>query len=174
VTTVFTQRPELHVSMVHGLASLQSAVWVQDWQPAIGTFEHPVVVEQLSVVQALLSLQLRAVPALHTPLRQVSLPLQTLPSPHGVPLRTGVARHPNAGSQLSFVHGLLSLQTSVVPAVQTAFWHVSAPLQTLPSLHAVPLVTPVFVHPVAGVQASVVQALLSLQLRAVPAVQTPP
>jgi len=47
---------------------------------------QPVVGTQLSVVQALLSLQLSAVPGAHAPLWQVSAPLQRFPSLHDVPL----------------------------------------------------------------------------------------
>ena len=47
------------------------------------------------------------------------------------------------------------------------------PLQRLPSLHAVPLATATFWHPVDGVQLSVVQGLPSLQLGVEPAAQAP-
>jgi hypothetical protein len=66
------------------------------------------------------------------------------------------------------------LQFGAVPVVQVPLWHVSAPLHALPSLQEVPLATLVAVHPVAGTQASVVQALPSLQVSGVPAVQVPP
>ena len=81
-------------------------------------FTQPVVVLQLSLVHTLLSLQLRALPAVQVPFWQVSLPLQTLPSPHEVPLRTGLCVQPKTGSQASVVQGLLSLQLSVVPGLQ--------------------------------------------------------
>jgi hypothetical protein len=71
------------------------------------------------------------------------------------------------------VQTLESLQLGAVPAVQVPLWQVSAPLQVLPSLHAVPLVTLVLAQPVVALQVSVVQTLESLQLRAVPAVQVP-
>jgi hypothetical protein len=44
-------------------------------------------------------------------------------------------------SQVSVVHGSLSLQLSGVPVAHVPFWHVSWPLQTLPSLHDVPFET---------------------------------
>jgi len=71
------------------------------------------------------------------------------------------------------VHALLSPQLSGVPAVQVPLWQVSVPLQALVSAHVVPFSTGVFTQPDAGLQLSVVQMLLSLQLRAVPAVQMP-
>jgi hypothetical protein len=48
------------------------------------------------------------------------------------------------------------------------------PLQRFPSLQPVPFVTGVFSQPVAGLQLSAVQTLLSSQFRAVPAVHVPP
>jgi hypothetical protein len=101
------------------------------------------------------------------------LPLQTLPSTHGEPLASGVLVQPLAGLQASVVHALLSLQLSGVPDVQVPLWHTSLPLQTLPSLHAVPFNTGVCEQPVAGSQLSVVQTFESLQLRALPAVHVP-
>jgi hypothetical protein len=129
---------------------------------------------QASVVQALESLQLRGVPAVQTPARQVSAPLQTVLSAHVVPLETAVWTQPVAGLQVSVVHTLLSLQFGGVPAVQVPLWQVSAPLQALLSVHEVPLATLVLAQPVVALQESLVQTLLSLQLSAVPAVQVPP
>ena len=71
---------------VHGLPSLHSLALVQDAQPAIGVVVQPLVGLQESVVQLLPSLQTSAVPALQLPDWHVSAPLQTLPSPHAVPL----------------------------------------------------------------------------------------
>ena len=71
------------------------------------------------------------------------------------------------------MHTFESLQLSDVPAVHVPPWQVSAPLQTLPSRHDVPLRTAVLVQPVVALQVSVVHTLLSLQLSAVPAVQVP-
>jgi hypothetical protein len=167
---------------------------------------HPVAGLQLSVVHTLPSLQTSGVPAAHTPAWQVSAPLQTLASAHAVPLATGVVVHPVAGLQPSVVHTLPSLQTMGVPAVHAPAWHVSAPLQLLPSLHDVPFETTALLHapaeqvsvvhgfeslqsalmlhelqdgmgacwqPLTVLQESVVQALPSLQLSAVPAAQLP-
>jgi hypothetical protein len=100
--------------------------------------------------------------------------LQTLLSRHGVPFSTAVVAHPVDGLQLSVVQTLPSLQTSGVPDAQVPPWQVSAPLQTFPSAQAVPFATAVAVHPVAGLQPSVVHTFPSLQTSGVPAVQVPP
>jgi hypothetical protein len=47
--------------------------------------------------------------------------------------------------------------------VQTPLWQLSPTVQALPSLHVPPL-KGVWTHPVAGLQVSVVQTLLSSQL----------
>jgi hypothetical protein len=126
-----------------------------------------------SVVHASLSLQLRGVPAVQVPLWQVSPPLQTLPSEHEVPFVTFVFTQPVDGLHESVVQTFESLQLSGVPLVQVPLWQVSAPLQTLPSLHDAPLTTGVCTQPVLGLHVSMVQTLESLQLSGVPAVQVP-
>jgi len=136
-------------------------------------FEHPTTGSHESVVQTFESLQLRDVPEAQTPVWQVSEPLQTLPSGHGVPLTTGLLLQPKTGSQESVVQTLESLQLRAVPVEQTPAWQVSFPLQTLPSPHDVPFKTGVFEHPATGSQESVVQTLASLQSSAVPDVQLP-
>jgi hypothetical protein len=107
----------------------------------MGVFVHPLTALQASVVQALPSLQLRGVPAVHTPSWQVSAPSHASPSEQEVPLATAVCWQPKVELQVSLVHTLLSLQLRAVPAVQVPFWQVSAPLQTLPSVHDVPFRT---------------------------------
>jgi hypothetical protein len=169
----FWQTPALQTLEVHELPSAQSLPLEQGRQPAIGWVLQPVLGLQVSVVQALPSLQVSAVPAVQVPAWQASLPLQRLPSSHGVPLATGAVWQPVAGLQLSVVQTLPSLQVRGVPAVQVAAWQVSAPLQRLLSLHGVPLVTGIVWQPVAGLQLSVVHTLPSLQVRGVPAVQVP-
>src|SRR5258705_10368437 len=62
---------------------------------------QPVAGSQASVVQVLLSLQLRAGPPVHVPLAQVSVVVQALPSPQATGLFVGT--QPVAGSQLSLV-----------------------------------------------------------------------
>jgi hypothetical protein len=135
--------------------------------------EQPVKALQLSVVQALLSLQLSGAPAVQVPAWQVSAPLHTVLSAHDVPLATGVLTHPEAGLQVSVVQTLESLQSGGAPFVQEPLWQVSAPSQASPSVQEVPLATFVCAQPVVGLQESVVQTLESLQLSAVPAVQVP-
>jgi hypothetical protein len=165
--------PAVHTSLVQGLPSAQSAFTTQESHPPIGVFWQPESGWHESVVQALASSQLSGVPAAHTPAWQVSAPLQTLPSTHGVPLSTGLLEHPKMGSQPSVVHTFESSQLRAVPAVHRPTWQVSVPLQTLPSLHGVPLTTGPFAQPVTGSQESIVQALPSLQLSGLPVVQVP-
>jgi hypothetical protein len=172
-TIGFEQTPAVHTSEVHGLPSAQLALIVQDWHPPMGVFVHPLTALQASVVQALPSLQLRGVPAAHTPLWHVSAPSHASPSEHEVPFATAALTQPVVVLQLSVVHTLLSLQLRLVPAVQVPFWQVSLPLQTFPSPHEVPFRTGLWVQPKTGSHVSVVHGLLSLQLRVVPAVQVP-
>jgi hypothetical protein len=138
-----------------------------------GVLAQPVSALQLSVVQTLLSLQLSGEPAVQVPAWQVSSPLQTVPSAHGLPLATGFVKHPMIGSQLSVVQTLPSLQPSTVPAVQAPLWQVSPPLQRLPSGQGVPLLTGDAVQPKAASQLSAVHALPSLQSSGEPAPHTP-
>jgi hypothetical protein len=172
-TAVFAHTPALHVSVVHGLPSLQSAATAHGWQPAIGEFTQPELVLHESVVHALPSSQLSAVPAVHVPLWHVSAPLQTFASAHDVPFATGVVVQPVDALQPSVVQGLPSLHVSGVPEVQRPLWQVSAPLQALPSEHEVPFVTLVLVQPVPGSQPFVVHGLPSSHVRGVPAVHVP-
>ena len=99
---------------------------------------QPVIGSQASIP---LPLQVGGVPGVQTPDWQVSSPLQTLLSTHGVPFATGVRWQPAFGSQVSVVHGLLSAQLTGVPGWQTPAWQTSTPLQRLPSLHDAPSVT---------------------------------
>src|SRR5437899_3146448 len=156
--------PAWHVSApLHTLPSLHEIPFATAacWQPCTGS--------HVSVVQGLLSLQLGSVPAVQRPGRHVSAPLHSFPSLHGVPFGTAGCWQPVTGSQMSVVHGFPSSQLRDDPAVQVPDRHVSAPLHTLPSLHEVPFASAVCRHPPSGSQVSVVQGLLSLQLRGVPA-----
>jgi hypothetical protein len=74
--------------------------------------------------------------------------------------------HPATGSQESVVQALPSLQLSGVPGVQSPFWQVSAPSQTVALAHEVPFVTAVLWQ-LPPVQESVVQGLPSSQVAAV-------
>ncbi len=84
--------------------------------------------------------------------------LQTPPQP-GMPLN---AHAPVLTSQLSAVHGLLSLQTLTAPPTHVPPLHWSPLVHGFASLHG--SVLGVWTHaPVAGLQVSSVQPLLSLQ-----------
>ena len=136
------------------------------------------------VVHSPPSLHERGAPAVQTPAWQVSAPLQRFPSGHGVASATAacwqpaleshvsavhglpssqakVNTQPVAGSQESPVHAFPSSQTSGVPGVHVPAWHVSVPLQKLPSGHGVPSARSVCWQPVAGVQVSRVHGLPS-------------
>lgn len=76
-TVVFWQTPPTQASPVHGFPSMQSALMLHDWQPAIGVWMQPVSELHVSVVHALPSSQESGVPAVQVPLWQVSFPLQT-------------------------------------------------------------------------------------------------
>jgi hypothetical protein len=84
-----------------------------------------------------------------------------------------VCVHPVAGLHPSVVQTLASLQLRGVPAVHVPLWHVSVPLQALPSAHAEPLGSGGFWQPVTGLQLFAVHGLPSLQVSGVPAVQVP-
>lgn len=90
---------------------------------------------------------------MHTPLWQLSLCVHALPSSHAVPSGSaGVEHMPVAGSHVPATwHESSGAHTTGAPAVQTPIWQVSAMVQPLPSLHAVPLDLAGFEHrPVAG------------------------
>ena len=84
-----------------------------------------------SSVQTLPSLQSTALPAWHLPAAQVSPLVQALPSSQ--PAVLALCRQPLAGSQLSSVQGLPSLQLCGLPPTQLPFAHMSATVHTLPS-----------------------------------------
>ena len=132
--------------------------------------QSPVIGSQESVVQGLLSLQVFGVPA-HTPLVQISLIVQGFPSSHAALLKTWV--QPVNGLQEAVVQTLLSSgQVTCVP-VQVPFEQLSFSVHALLSLQ-VPEFFGVCTHPVAGLQLSSVQALLSSQLSGVvPGLQVP-
>src|SRR3989454_1068824 len=159
------QTPDRHVSApLHTLPSLHEVPLTT------AGCRQPVTGSQVSVVHGFPSSQLRDDPAVQIPDRQVSAPLHTLPSLHEVPFASAVCRHPLTGSQVSVVHGLLSLQLWSYPPGHPPAWHFSPPLPASPSLHEVPFGSAVCWHPATGSQLSVVQGLLSLQLSPPPAV----
>jgi hypothetical protein len=79
-------------------------------------------------------------PCWQVPLLQVSA-VHLFPVSQGVPVSGVWTQLPVAGSQLSVVHSLLSLQSFSGPGVQTPAWQVSFSVHLLPSSHAVPLAT---------------------------------
>src|SRR2546426_4054148 len=120
----------------------------------IGVNTHPVAGLQVSVVHAVLSLQVMGVKTHPVAGLQVSvvhalLSLQVM----------GVKTHPVAGLQVSVVHALLSLQVMGVKTQPMAGSQVSV-VHALLSVQVMGVKT----HPVAGLQVSVVHALLSLQV----------
>jgi hypothetical protein len=121
----------------------------------------------VSVVHTLPSSQFGGGPPTHAPPEQASFVVQASPSLHGRVLF--VFTQPVAGSHVSVVHRLLSLQLTELP-VQTPFRHPSdvpgsplADVQASWSLHTAPLGTLVWVQPVAGVHESFVHTLPSSQ-----------
>jgi hypothetical protein len=138
-----------------------------------GAVAQPNTGSQVSVVHTLASLQLSARPATQKDPRQVSLPLHTLPSGHGVPPGTVTKAQPLAGLQPSVVQALPSLQTSGVPPLHVPLWQLSAPLQALPSRQGVPLARGAFAQPKTALQVSPVHGLPSPQASGVPAAQAP-
>ncbi len=174
-------------SVVHGLPSLQTLavpVHLPLWQASLRVqlspssqmlplargvkTQLPLVASQVSVVHALLSLQVAGEPA-QTPAVHLSLAVHDLPSSQVVPSVTLVnTQLPVVASQVSLVQPLLSVQTLAVPP-HLPLVQASLRVQARPSLQAVPLVTLVYTHaPVVVSQLSVVQALLSVQVLAVP------
>jgi glyoxylate utilization-related uncharacterized protein len=84
----------------------------------------------------------------------------------------GVKTQPIAGTQESVVHWLPSLHTGGGPPTHDPAEHVSFVVQALLSLQAATLFT--FSQPVAGLQESSVQTLVSTQLSGGPPTQAPP
>ena len=124
---------------------------------------------QLSSVQRLLSSQFLAVPAVHLPALQTSPSVQLSRSSQPGPDKPTVVQLPPA--QASVVQTLPSLQTFALPGRQTPSLQLSLSVQPSPSSQA-PVGLTTFLHtPVT--QASAVQAFLSSQLLAGPALHLP-
>jgi hypothetical protein len=162
-----TQTLAAHVSLVvQALPSLQLAV--------LAVKTHPIDGLQLSDVHGLLSLQVIRLPGEQTPApSQVSDPLQALPSEQVVPLVLfGLLHKPLAGSQVPAVwHWSDAEQVTGLDPVQAPARQVSDWVQALPSLQLAVLLAKT--QPEAGLQLSVVQTLLSLQVVAPPLPQVP-
>ena len=162
--------PPAHVPAAHSSPTVQKRPSLQG--TVLNVVKHPVTGSQASLVHRLPSLHTSGVPNAHSPLWQVSLPLQMLPSLHEVPLMSGTFAQPVAGSQVSVVQGLESLQTGGAPSVHTPLWQVSLPLQRSPSGQSVPFNTGGFSQPKTGSQESLVHTLASSQSSGVPSTQT--
>ena len=145
------QLPPLQISpVVHTLPSLQAFV--------LFVKTHPVAGLHASLVHGLLSLHTVAAPGWQLPAEHVSPVVQELPSLQAAVLL--VNAHPVSRLHVSSVQGLPSLQTSPAPGWQLPPPHVSPVVQGLPSSQAFVLLANT--HPVAGLQESSVQPLLSL------------
>jgi hypothetical protein len=109
--------------------------------PTATGFEHtPVALLHTPTVwHASMAVQVTGIPAVQTPIWQVSAPLQAFPSLQPIPLPIGVWVHVPSGPQASAVQGLPSSQLTV-PA-QTPFVHLSPSVQLLLSLQPVPSMT---------------------------------
>jgi hypothetical protein len=115
--------------MVQALPSLQDVV--------LFVCTQPVAELQLSSVHTLSSLQFFGPPAWQLPPAHVSPTVQMFPSSHGDVLF--MWRHPTTASQLSFVHGLLSLQLVNAPPAQVPVAvQASLVVHAFPSLHDAP------------------------------------
>src|SRR5262245_8562297 len=133
----------------------QSVTVVHGMQPGMWEWMQPLLcVLQASVVQALPSSQLSGGFRPHCPSRQVSAPLQALPSLHGVPLATFVCTQPVTGSRVSVVQGFWSSHSI------GGFWQpeVGSQLSAVLASWSSQL-RGVWTQPLAGSQLSVVQAL---------------
>jgi hypothetical protein len=122
-----------------------------------------------SSVQPLPSLQPSGADPTHTPLEQVSTVVHAFPSSQAAVLF--VCTQPVAGLHESSVQPLPSLQPSGADPTHTPPEQVSTVVHAFPSLQATVLF--VCTHPVAALQESSVQGLLSLQPSAGPPTQAP-
>jgi hypothetical protein len=136
---------------VQALASSHAAVLFVKTQPVAGS--------HVSSVHTLASSQTTGVPGRQAPPAQVSPTVQASPSSQAFVLF--VNTHPLTGLQLSVVQRLLSLHTIAAPGRQVPPPHVSPEVHAFPSSQAPVLL--VNTQPVAGLQLSVVQILLSSQ-----------
>jgi hypothetical protein len=148
--------------LVQALASSHGAVLFTCVQPVAGL--------QASLVHTLPSSQLGGAPPTQTPPEQVSFVVQALPSSQAAVLL--LCRQPTMKSQESSVHTLPSSQLGGAPPTQIPPEQVSLVVHALPSLQGAVLLT--CVQPEAGLQASSVHTLPSLQLGGAPPTQMPP
>src|SRR5437879_6644512 len=151
------QTPLWQVSVcVHALPSLQVLPL------AFAGFEHvPVVGEQVPAVWHWSeAVQATGLLPVHTPLWQVSVCVQALPSLQALPLAFAGFEHvPVAGSQVPAVwHWSEAVQATGLLGVHTPLWQVSVCVQALPSLQVLPLAFAGFEHvPVGGAEVPAVR-----------------
>src|SRR5262245_14660299 len=142
------QAPFWHIS-----APLQALPSLQLVPLATGVCVQPPAALHPSVVHGLPSSQLVPEPGTQIPAWQVEADAQAVAGAHTVPSGTGELWQPVAGSHVSAVHGLVSLQTRGVPGWHTPPWQTSAPLHALASAQLVPSASGGFEQtPVAGLQ----------------------
>src|SRR5262249_919375 len=108
---------------------------------ALGCVGVPTTLQPSAVHR--LSLQRVAIPELQAPCTQTSLAEQRFDAVgHGVPSATLACTQPLSRTHVEAVQGLVSAQFGGGPPTQTPrmqemlFWHFSAPLHLLPSLHS--------------------------------------
>jgi hypothetical protein len=157
------QLPPPHTSpVVQAFPSSQAFVLLVKAQPVAGL--------QVSVVHALVSLQMTGVAPTQLPPPHTSPVVQAFPSSQTFALF--VKTQPVAGLQVSVVHPLASLQITGVAPAQLPPPHTSPVVQAFPSSQAFVLF--VKTQPVAGLHVSVVQTLLSSQTTGEAPAQLPP
>ena len=130
---------------------------------------QPVRALQESVVQTWLSSQLSAGPGTQAPAEQTSPLVQTLLSVQVSALLEKM--QPEAGAQVSVVQTLPSLQVTAAPGRQAELAQRSPLVQALLSVHG--RVLAANTQPVAALQLSLVQGLLSLQVVSAPGMHEP-
>jgi hypothetical protein len=146
-----------HLSfVVHGSPSSQVS-------PGMGSTLQPVTMSHVFFVHGLVSEQSSAGPPRHLPPRQASWSVHLLLSLQGVLSAAGAWLHIwVAGSQVSTVHGSLSLQLRPMPPHLPAV-HLSPVVQALPSSQVVLSILLVLTQPVIRSHVSVVQSFRSSQ-----------
>lgn len=115
--------------------------------------------------------QLTGIPEVHSPLAQVSAPLQSIPSAQAAPFGNGAKEQaPVAGLQAFVVQGLPSSQTTGTPAAaHIPAVHTSTPSQRSASAQDVPLSTFSCKQPQPGSHLAVVHGFpSSAQMSGVP------
>ena len=124
--------PPMQALSLHTSLSVQASPSLQ--VTALARCTQPVASEQVSSVQALVSVQPSAKP-MQLPCKHASLVLQTWPSSQVLPSRSSL-KQPVVGSQPEAVQGFVSLQSVGVSAEQRPATQMSPVVQAFASLHA--------------------------------------